>query len=222
MDLNIARRRLEAEWTRLLAAQDAAAPTGGLPPTDPQQSDLGSEVLERETELAVRDSVDSELRDLHDAFRRIEAGTYGRCETCDVPITESRLTAAPATRFCVEHERLWELHARMPTFPEEPQASEAPSAERVAEREAIQHLEFVADDDDELEERVELSAEESALHYVNGVPHAALDPTEVEWLEETEWQEAEDEQTARDLELLELRQEVVAVTTPDEAPHPLG
>ena len=174
MDLNVARRRLEAEWERLLAAQEAVAGSGAPSPADQQQADLGSEVLERETEIAVRDCVDSDLRDLHDAFRRLEAGTYGRCETCGVAITESRLTAAPAARFCVEHERLWELHAMTTAFPGGAQPSEAPSAESIAEREAIQHFEFVSDDD-ELEERVELSAEESALHYTTEEAELAVD-----------------------------------------------
>ena len=174
MDLNTTRRRLEAEWARLLAAQDAVAGSGALSPTDQQQADLGSEVLERETEIAIRECVDSDLRGLHDAFRRLDAGTYGRCETCGIAIPDVRLTAAPATRFCVEHERLWELHAMTTRFPEGTPPNDAPSAETIAEREAINHLEFLPDDD-ELEERIELSAEEAALHYMTEEEELAAD-----------------------------------------------
>ena len=185
MNLNTARRRLETEWTRLLAAQEAVAnqhlsdsteeqSSGELSSTDQHQADSGSDVFEREMDFSVRDCVESDLRDLHDAFRRLDAGTYGRCETCKSAIPEVRLIAAPATRFCVEHERLWELHAMSAPFPEGAPQTDALSAETIAEREAIHHLDFLSDDDD-LEEHVELSAEEAAIHYTTDNEGLAAD-----------------------------------------------
>jgi RNA polymerase-binding transcription factor DksA len=41
------------------------------------------------------------LADLDQAIRRIEAGTYGRCEDCGQPITADRLAARPAARTCI-------------------------------------------------------------------------------------------------------------------------
>lgn len=155
-------------------------------------------------DFSVRDRVDIDLQDLHDAFRRLDLGTYGRCETCRVAIPESRLAAAPVTRFCVEHERVWELHAMATPFPEGAPPDGALSAESVAEQEALHHLEFLSDED-EIEERDELGAEEAALHYTDGGPHDALEPEAVERAEATEWEERGDEQAANDLEELELR-----------------
>jgi DnaK suppressor protein len=41
------------------------------------------------------------LREVQDALRRIEAGTYGVCYECDEPISVKRLDAVPWAKFCV-------------------------------------------------------------------------------------------------------------------------
>jgi DnaK suppressor protein len=41
------------------------------------------------------------LRDIDDALRRIEEGTYGYCEECGEPIEEGRLIAKPFAVLCV-------------------------------------------------------------------------------------------------------------------------
>ena len=43
------------------------------------------------------------LDDVERALGKLDEGTYGRCEQCDQPISEVRLEAMPASRFCVEH-----------------------------------------------------------------------------------------------------------------------
>lgn len=52
-----------------------------------------------------------ELRDVENALRRIELGTYGVCEECGRPIGYERLMAYPTARRCLEdqqrHERLF-------------------------------------------------------------------------------------------------------------------
>lgn len=189
MDVNVARRRLEAEWGRLLEAQDAveqehlsitseANRTGELSETDQHQADLGSDVVEREMQFSIRDRIDTELQDLFEAFQRLDLGTYGRCETCSEAIPGARLAAAPATRFCVEHERLWELHAMATPFPASGVIDEAPSAEDMAEREAMHHLEFVPEDD-EIDQPDELGAEAAALHRTDSGARVELEPAAV-------------------------------------------
>lgn len=174
MDSNVARRRLEAEWERLLQTRDAVEQdhlsaqtqdesTGELSPIDQHQADAGSDVFEREKDFAIRDQVDSDLQAIQDAFGRLDAGSYGTCATCGEAIAENRLAAVPTARFCVEHERLWELHAMSVAFPAEPYPRMSLSAEHLSEQEAIQHFEFLPDDD-ETEEEEQLSAEEAAVH----------------------------------------------------------
>src|ERR1700683_5030385 len=41
------------------------------------------------------------LREVQDALRRIEQGTYGVCYECEEPISVKRLEAVPWAKFCV-------------------------------------------------------------------------------------------------------------------------
>src|SRR3979411_686976 len=41
------------------------------------------------------------LREVEDALRRIEAGSYGVCQECDEPISRKRLEALPWAKYCV-------------------------------------------------------------------------------------------------------------------------
>ena len=43
------------------------------------------------------------LAEVDEALRRVEAGTYGLCETCGDPIEADRLLADPLLRFCLDH-----------------------------------------------------------------------------------------------------------------------
>ncbi len=43
------------------------------------------------------------LEEVDEALERIEAGTYGMCETCHEAIERDRLVADPLTRFCLDH-----------------------------------------------------------------------------------------------------------------------
>lgn len=65
------------------------------------QADAGSKTLEREQEM----SVTANARDLLDqsthALRRLEAGTYGTCESCATMIPAARLRAFPRATLCI-------------------------------------------------------------------------------------------------------------------------
>jgi RNA polymerase-binding transcription factor DksA len=171
MDAHVARRRLEAEWERLLVAQDAVAhqdlggEAEGESAPNQHQADNGSELFEREKEFAIRDQIDAKLRAVFDAFKRLQAETYGRCDTCGAAVPDARLAAEPAARFCMEHERLWELHSMSTASPDGSYPGGARSAESFAEQEGSEHLEFLPDDD-EPERPLDPSAEEAALHRV--------------------------------------------------------
>ena len=41
------------------------------------------------------------LREVQDALRRIDLGTYGTCQGCEEPISVKRLDAVPWAKFCV-------------------------------------------------------------------------------------------------------------------------
>jgi RNA polymerase-binding transcription factor DksA len=197
MDANVARRRLDAERERLLEAQEAVArehlsaemedeTSAELSTIDQHQADVGSEVFEREKVFSIRDQIEAKLGALQDAFERLRAGTYGRCDTCGAVIPDARLAAEPATRFCVQHERLWELHSMSISFPDGRYTDGARSAEKVAEQEGSHHLEFLPDEDEE--RPLDQSAEEAAIHLVatDTEPAERLDPAGLELAEAIE------------------------------------
>lgn len=53
----------------------------------------------------------SMLRDVRDALRRIDDGTFGRCIVDGGPIEEKRLEAVPWTPYCLKHQQLLERGA---------------------------------------------------------------------------------------------------------------
>jgi DnaK suppressor protein len=76
----------EVEHPRVAhGAQTAAA-------TEVTESQRGDQMRERESKHLVA---------IEGALRRIEAGTFGRCETCGLPIAPERLEALPWATDCV-------------------------------------------------------------------------------------------------------------------------
>lgn len=64
-------------------------------------ADLGTETFERAKDLSILASLDGQLADLDRAMERLERGRYGVCEACGERISDARLEALPATRFCL-------------------------------------------------------------------------------------------------------------------------
>ena len=85
-----------------LSASSKQAGAGEQANPDQLPAEQANETIERELDLGVLLSVESELAQLQRALGRLDAGTYGRCEVCGKPIAEGRLEAKPAARYCVE------------------------------------------------------------------------------------------------------------------------
>ena len=79
--------------------------TGELSTFDQHPGDVATETVEREQDDSLREHAALELEEIHAALARLEAGSYGRCERCDMEIPAERLEIRPHTRFCVEHQR---------------------------------------------------------------------------------------------------------------------
>ena len=67
-------------------------------------ADVATETFEREKDFSILEQVEAELADVERAMRRIDEGTYGRCEACGGAIGDDRLEAMPAARFCIAHQ----------------------------------------------------------------------------------------------------------------------
>ncbi|RZS82902.1 TraR/DksA family transcriptional regulator [Motilibacter rhizosphaerae] len=59
------------------------------------QADAGTKTFEREHELSLAANARDMLEQTQRALARIEAGTYGACESCGQPIGKARLQAFP-------------------------------------------------------------------------------------------------------------------------------
>jgi len=109
------KKALEDESTKLKAELDRL---GKHDPKNPENWDVvapsldimnadENEVADRTEELhidsIVLDELETRYRLVSHALQKIEAGTYGTCEVCGIPIGEDRLNANPAARTCKKH-----------------------------------------------------------------------------------------------------------------------
>ncbi len=109
-ELRARREELESERAELLdqvVELDAEADVnnwreGGF---DDDPADAGSASFERETAQSLSNHARRLLTQIGDALRRMDAGTYGRCESCDRYIEIERLEALPYATLCMECKR---------------------------------------------------------------------------------------------------------------------
>lgn len=106
-DLVTARTALTEEHARLTlehaalqaglqeVIRDSAAGSGD------DQADSGAKTFGREHEQALADRVAEALDQTERAIARVDAGTYGNCESCGKPIGAARLEAYPRATLCV-------------------------------------------------------------------------------------------------------------------------
>ena len=68
---------------------------------DPNFADSSQVTAERGETEALAVSLTTNLQDVEHALEKIDAGTYGMCESCHGEIAEARLDAMPAARLCI-------------------------------------------------------------------------------------------------------------------------
>lgn len=91
------RSRLQGEIANLQEGINAGTyDNEGMDSVDQHPADEGSELFEREKDLAVQGTLARELDEVNIALQKFENGTYGTCEMCGKPIDERRLRAFPA------------------------------------------------------------------------------------------------------------------------------
>lgn len=104
----LAQRRTELqEATERLRTGLASPADGGWPEVRDSVEDGDARMMATLDVTALRRQ-EAELREVVDAQQRMQAGDYGRCETCDEPIPIDRLRVRPEARFCLRHEEAWE------------------------------------------------------------------------------------------------------------------
>jgi DnaK suppressor protein len=66
------------------------------------QADVGSNTFERDHEMSMAKNARANLELVESAVKRIDAGTYGVCESCGNPVGKMRLQAFPRATLCME------------------------------------------------------------------------------------------------------------------------
>jgi RNA polymerase-binding transcription factor DksA len=122
METEQARARLEEERTRLESVREGVDTTESeeeslseLSSLDQHQADIGTETFDREKDISVLEQVEAELADIEHALKRLDDGSYGTCEACGKPISDERLEALPAARFCLDDQAGAERDIRLST-----------------------------------------------------------------------------------------------------------
>lgn len=70
---------------------------------DENFADSGQVAAEQGENQALAASLREQLEDVERALAKLDDDTYGKCERCGQPISEARLEAMPAARFCIDH-----------------------------------------------------------------------------------------------------------------------
>lgn|SRR5690606_22195910 len=108
IDRDEARQRLEEERDRvsgLIASlrsegldQEESSQSGELTHYDQHPADHGSDLAEREKDLAILEGLENDLAEIEAALQRLDEGTYGIDEVTGEPIDPERLQAFPTAR----------------------------------------------------------------------------------------------------------------------------
>ena len=75
---------------------------GGLSNAPMHLADIGTDEWNHEINSTVLENEQYLLNEVLTALRRLDDGTFGRCEACGQPISEKRLEAIPYTRACLD------------------------------------------------------------------------------------------------------------------------
>jgi len=79
-----------------------------LSAVDQHPSDMAGMTLQREVDYTVKEVLVDEERQIQEALRRKQEGTYGICANCGHKIPKARLDARPEATLCIDCQRLQE------------------------------------------------------------------------------------------------------------------
>ena len=85
--------------------EEEADQSGDLSHLPQHEADEGTDVFEREKDMAILEQLERELAEIEAALQRLDEGTYGIDEVTGEPIAPERLEAFPIARTNVDRSR---------------------------------------------------------------------------------------------------------------------
>jgi RNA polymerase-binding protein DksA len=97
------------ETEALRTGSEAAAELSDVPVE--HLADRGTENFARDMMISILQNSEAEIHDIDTALDKIDAGTFGKCESCGGAIPRVRLKALPFARLCIECKQSQESQA---------------------------------------------------------------------------------------------------------------
>ena len=109
-------RLAELERTRAAIRRSGSGMRDGeLSRLDNHPGEQGSELHDEELDETTEMFLDGEVRQIAEARRALESGTYGTCKDCGAEIPASRLDARPEATLCIDCQRHFDGRQRQRT-----------------------------------------------------------------------------------------------------------
>ena len=87
------------------ASKSPREASGDLSAYTLHMADMAADTFDRELSMNIVSSEQEILYEIDDALKRLDDGTFGTCQSCDGPITMSRLKAVPYAALCITCQR---------------------------------------------------------------------------------------------------------------------
>jgi RNA polymerase-binding transcription factor DksA len=100
------------ERRKNVAADDNEQRDAELADYDQHPADQGSETYEQELDQTTLAILDADAKDVAEAQKRLEEGTYGICIDGGEEIPAERLEAIPEALRCIDHQRIYDAQLR--------------------------------------------------------------------------------------------------------------
>lgn len=91
----------EEKGEHVVGKHEPTFPNYGDDPATNPDDNSPTEVTDFETNVAVTEDLEGELKKIEHALKRLDEGTYGTCETCGKEIPKERLEVYPAATKCM-------------------------------------------------------------------------------------------------------------------------
>ena len=105
-ELLLEERRKVTDAIAYLQTENPGSKDEEIPETG--MADTATVTLDREVDYSLEENAAHVLREIDDALKRLDDGTFGTCRRCGKPIGEERLDAMPYVTLCIDCKRLEE------------------------------------------------------------------------------------------------------------------